>query len=335
MISRTGRPTYWSPSKRYYDFKTYLRTAFGARVAKLPIDAGFTCPNRDGRSGTGGCVFCDGRGSRLRQAGPLPSVTEQLNASRVRYLSHGFERFIPYFQTFTNTDAPPARLRALWDEAVGFSPDVVGLAIGTRPDCVPDATLDLLAGYAPRVRVHLELGLQSAHPETIRRVNRGHSLEQFEDAVLRAAARGIEVVAHVILGLPGETPAMMLQTARALAALPIAGLKIHALLVLEGTALAGDWRRCEIPLPDLPTYAGWVADFLELTPPGVFIERLTADGYRDVLLAPAWPGNKLATLNAIERELVRRDARQGAKLPQAGPTAAAGAPPLTDERESR
>ena len=301
----------WSTAKRYYDFKTYLRNTFGARVAKLPIDAGFTCPNRDGRSGTGGCIFCDGRGSSLRRSGPLPSVSAQLAAMRERYLKHGAERFIPYFQTFTNTDAPLERLRALWDEAIGFSPDVVGLAVGTRPDSVPDATLDLLAAYGSRVRVHLELGLQSAHPETIARINRGHTRGQFDDAVRRAAARGIEVVAHVILGLPGETPAMMRETALALAALPIAGLKIHALLVLEGTALAGQWRRGAVPLPDLPTYAGWVADFLELLPPGMFIERLTADGYRDVLLAPAWSGNKLAVLNAIERELARRDSRQG------------------------
>jgi radical SAM protein (TIGR01212 family) len=313
MHSRTGQPPRGNPVKPYYDFKSYLRATFGARVAKLPIDAGFTCPNRDGRSGTGGCIFCDGRGSALRRAGALPAVSAQLAAMRERYLRHGAERFIPYFQTFTNTDAPLPRLRALWDEAVGFSPDVVGLAVGTRPDCVPDATLDLLASYAPRVRVHLELGLQSAHPATIRRINRGHSYGQFEDAVRRAAARGIEVVAHVILGLPGETPALMRETARTLAALPIAGLKVHALLVLEGTALAEQWRRGEVPLPDLPTYAGWVADFLELTPPRVFIERLTADGYRDVLLAPAWPGAKLATLNAIERELARRGSRQGAR----------------------
>jgi len=314
MISRTDQPTFWNPDRRYYDFKTYLRATFGARVAKLPIDAGFTCPNRDGRSGTGGCIFCDGRGSKLRQAGPLPSVSAQLAAMRERYLRHGAERFIPYFQTFTNTDAPLERLRALWDEAIGFAPDVVGLAIGTRPDCVPDATLDLLAGYRSRVRVHLELGLQSAHPQTIARTNRGHTFEQFDDAVRRAAARGIEVVAHVILGLPGETPAMMRETARTLAALPIAGLKIHALLVIEGTALAADWRRGDVPLPDLPTYAGWVADFIELLRPEIFIERLTADGYRDVLLAPDWSGNKLAVLNAIERELARRDSRQGARV---------------------
>jgi radical SAM protein (TIGR01212 family) len=311
MQPRIERTPHGGPSRRWFDFKSYLRGAFGARVAKLPIDAGFTCPNRDGRSGTGGCTFCDGRGSALRSAGALPSVTDQLGAMRERYLRHGFERFIPYFQTFTNTDAPLERLRALWDEAVGFSADVVGLAVGTRPDCVPDETLDLLASYQGRVRVHLELGVQSAHPVTIARINRGHTFAQFDDAVRRAATRGIEVVAHVILGLPGETPAMMRETARTLAALPIAGLKIHALLVIDGTALAEQWRRGEIALPELPTYAGWVADFLELTPPEVFIERLTADGHRDVLLAPAWSGNKLAVLNAIERELALRNTRQG------------------------
>lgn len=311
MDSRTGHPAHRNPLRRYHDFKSYLRATFDARVAKLPIDAGFSCPNRDGRSGTGGCIYCDGRGSKLRRSGPLPSVTAQLGLMRERYLRHGAERFIPYFQSFTNTDAPLPVLRALWDEAVGFSPDVVGLAVGTRPDCVPDATLDLLATYTSRVRVHLELGLQSAHPQTIDRINRGHTFDQFDDAVRRTAARGIEVVAHVILGLPGETPALMRETARTLAALPIAGLKIHALLILEGTAIAVQWRRGDVPLPDLPTYAGWVADFLELLPPEIFIERLTADGYRDVLLAPEWSRNKLAVLNAIERELARRDSRQG------------------------
>jgi radical SAM protein (TIGR01212 family) len=311
MTHGTPVPALWNPSKRYYDFKTYLRGAFGARVAKLPVDAGFTCPNRDGRAGTGGCVYCDARGSALRQAGPLPPVAAQLAAMRERYRRHGAERFIPYFQTFTNTDAPLERLRTLWDEALGFSPQVVGLAVGTRPDCVPDEVLDLLAGYRSRARVHLELGLQSAHPATIARIGRGHTREDFDDAVRRAAARGIEVVAHVILGLPGEDAAMMRETARALAALPIAGVKIHALLVLDGTPLAGQWRRGAVPLPALPTYAGWVADFLERLPPTVFIERLTADGYRDVLLAPQWSRNKLAVIGAIERELARRGSRQG------------------------
>jgi radical SAM protein (TIGR01212 family) len=301
----------WSAGRRWHDFRAHCQAAFGARVAKLPLDAGFTCPNRDGRAGTGGCVYCDVRGSRLRHAGALPGVAEQLRAAEARYRALGYAKFIPYFQTFTNTDAPVPRLRALWDEAAGFSPDVVGLAVGTRPDCVPDEVLDLLAGYLRRGRVHLELGLQSAHSATLARIGRGHTRWQFDDAVRRAAARGIAVVAHVILGLPGETGEMMRETARALARLPVAGVKIHGLLVLEGTALAADWRRGEVPLPDLPTYAGWVADFLELLPPRVFVERLGADGRRDVRLAPDWAGGKHAVIAAVDRELERRGTRQG------------------------
>ncbi len=310
--SRAAPPPRGS-ARRWLDFRSYLRETFGARVAKLPIDAGFTCPNRDGRRGTGGCVFCDGRGSALRQAGPLPSVTDQLAALRGRYLRRGAERFIPYFQTFTNTDAPLERLRELWDEAVGFAPEVVGLAVGTRPDCVPDATLDLLAAYRRRVRVHLELGLQSADPATLARLNRGHTRGEFDDAVRRASGRGIEVVAHVILGLPGETREMMRRTARALAGLPIAGVKIHGLLVLEGTALAAEWRRGRVPLPELPAYAAWVADFLERLPPTVFVERLAADGHRDVLLAPKWPRDKQAVFGAVAGELESRGTRQGSR----------------------
>jgi hypothetical protein len=314
MMRESPVPAFWNQGKRYYDFKTCLRNGFGARVAKLPIDAGFTCPNRDGTRGSGGCVYCDGRGSRLRRAGPLPTVTEQLRAMEARYRGLGFEKFIPYFQTFTNTHAPLARLEALWDEALGFSPDVVGLAVGTRPDCVPDEVLDALAGRAGRARVFLELGLQSAHPATLARINRCHSWEESVDAVQRAAARGLTVVAHLILGLPGETPAMMRETALAIAGLPIAAVKIHSLLVLEGTPLAEDWRRGTVPLPDLPAYAAWVADTLELLPPHVGIQRLAADGYADILLAPEWAKNKHAVIAAIERELARRGSLQGGRF---------------------
>jgi hypothetical protein len=311
MNERTGQPAFWDPKKDYYDFKTYLRNEFGARIAKLPIDAGFTCPNRDGTKGTGGCSFCDGRGSRLRGAGPLPGVTAQLRGMEAKYRVHGFSKFVVYFQTFTNTHAPLAHLEALWDEALAFSPDIVGLAVGTRPDCVPDAVLDALAARGARARVFLELGLQSAHPATLARVNRCHSWEESADAVERAAARGLAVVAHLILGLPGETPAMMRETARAVAALPVAAVKIHSLLVLSGTPLAEEWRRGALPLPDLPAYAGLVADVLELLPAGIAIQRLAADGNRDVLLAPAWTADKHAVIRAVEAELARRGSRQG------------------------
>lgn len=309
----THRPAAAPPPRRWHDFRSHLAAEFGARVAKLPVDAGFTCPNRDGTRGSGGCTFCDGRGSRLRRAGALPSVTEQLRSGEARYRARGFGKFIPYFQTFTNTYAPLDRLRALYDEALSFSPDVVGLAVGTRPDCVPDAVLDLLAGFAGRVRVHLELGLQSSHPATLAATNRCHSWEESADAVRRAASRGLAVVAHVILGLPGESPATMRETARALAALPIASVKIHSLLILEGTPLAAAWRRGETHLPTLPEYAGWAADFLELLPPQVAIQRVAADGSGDVLLAPAWARDKHAAIRAVEAELARRGTRQGAR----------------------
>ncbi len=312
------KPSFWNSPKRYYDFKSYLQNTFGTRVAKLPLDAGFTCPNRDGLRGTGGCTYCDGRGSRLRQAGPLPPVPAQLRAAMERYRRTGAERFIAYFQTFTNTYGPSARLRDLYDQAVGFSPDIIGLAVGTRPDCVPDDVLDLLADYQRRFRVWLELGIQSLHPPTLARINRGHGVEDFLGAVERASARGLDLVAHVILGLPGETPEIMNSTARALASLPLAGLKIHLLLVLEGTAMAVSYRKGELRLPSLVEYSGWVADFLERIPPSVTIQRLTADGYRDIFLAPEWAKNKLAVLNAIDSELEGRDSWQGKRCPHPG-----------------
>jgi len=304
----------WSPRRRWFDFRGWLRREFGERVAKLPVDAGFTCPNRDGTVGTGGCAFCDGRGSALRRAGPLPPVAEQLRAGEARYRALGYRRFVPYFQTFTNTHAPLPRLEALWDEALASSPDVVGLAVGTRPDCVPDPVLDALAARAGRARVFLELGLQSAHPETLARLNRCHGWEESADAARRGAARGLDVVAHLILGLPGETPEMMRATARAVAALPVAAVKIHSLLVLEGTPLAAAWRRGEVPLPDLPTYAGWAADVLEELPAAVAVQRLAADGSRDVLLAPAWSRDKHAVIAAVDAELARRGSVQGSAL---------------------
>jgi radical SAM protein (TIGR01212 family) len=305
------KPAFWKSPKRYYDFRSYLRNTFDARVAKLTVDAGFTCPNRDGTRSTGGCVYCDGRGSAYRLAGALPSVTEQLRKGMERYRDGGAEKFIAYFQTFTNTYGPVEKLRGLYDEALDFSPDIVGLSVGTRPDCVADEVLDLLASYRERAHVWLEFGLQSLHAPTLERINRGHTLEELLDAVERASARGLDLVGHVILGLPGETPEMMRETARAFAALPFTGLKIHLLLVLDGTPLAEMYRRGEVPLPTLEEYVAWVADFVELVPPEVSIQRITADGYRDIFIAPDWARNKLAVLNAIDAELNRRDSWQG------------------------
>jgi len=300
-----------SSSKRYSDLKTYWRNRFGCTVYKLPVDAGFTCPNRDGSLGTGGCIYCDGRGSRLRQEGPLPSVSEQIRRGGEFYRNRkGAKKFIAYFQTFTNTYAPCDQLERLYDEALAQE-DVIGLSIGTRPDCVSDDVLNLLKGYARERHVWLEFGLQSIHDETLLRINRGHTAAQFFDAILRAADDNLLICTHIIAGLPGEHSEDVLETAKILASLPIAGIKIHSLLALEGTAMGEEYKKGQLTLWTQEEYVKTVCDVLEILPPDMVIQRLTADGYHDIFLAPAWATNKMKILNAIDRELERRNTRQG------------------------
>ena len=311
------KPAFWNNRKRYYDLKSYWRNRFGGSVQKLPIDAGFTCPNRDGRLAVGGCIYCDGRGSALRQAGALPPVGEQIRRGKEFYRQRGrAEKFVAYFQTFTNTDAPPERLRALYAEALA-EPDVVGLSIGTRPDCVPAETLALLGDLAGRTHLWLEFGLQSIHDRTLQAINRGHDAAAFLDAVRRAAGRGILLCVHIIVGLPGEGRAEILQTARVLAGLPIAGIKIHSLLALAGTALGERYAQGGLALMGREDYVETVCDILEILPPQMVIQRLTADGYREIFLGPAWAANKLAVINAIDAELARRDTWQGCRFTHA------------------
>jgi len=308
-----NKPAFWNTGKRYYDLKSFFRNRFDCNVFKLPIDAGFTCPNRDGTVASGGCLYCDGRGSRLRQAGPLPSVTEQVRAGKAFYRDRrGAKKFIAYFQTFTNTYGPPEKLASLYEEALGEE-DVVGLAVGTRPDCVPDPVIDLLAGFARERHVWVEYGLQSIHDRTLRFLNRGHGADAFLDALRRTAGKNIFVCVHIIVGLPGETEADILETARRIAALPVQGIKIHLLLALRGTPLGTLYERGEISLMTMNRYVDTVCNILEILPPEMTIQRLTADGYRDIYLAPEWGRNKMAVLNAIDRELERRNSFQGAR----------------------
>ena len=307
------KPAFWNTEKRYYDLKSFFRNRFGCNVFKLPIDAGFTCPNRDGTVASGGCLYCDGRGSRLRQAGPLPSVTEQVQAGKAFYRDRrGAKKFIVYFQTFTNTYGPPEKLASLYEEALGEE-DVVGLAVGTRPDCVPDPVMDLLAGFARERHVWVEYGLQSIHDRTLRFLNRGHGADAFLDALQRTAGKNIFVCVHIIVGLPGETEADILETARRIAALPVQGIKIHLLLALRGTPLGTLYERGEISLMTMERYVDTVCNILEILPPEMTIQRLTADGYRDIYLAPQWGRNKMAVLNAVDGELKRRNSFQSAR----------------------
>jgi len=314
-----SKPQFWNNSKRYYDLKTFFVNRFGCKVYKLQIDAGFTCPNRDGRVAKGGCSYCDGRFSKLRQQGPLPSVAEQIKSGKRFYRGkRGAQKFIAYFQTATNTYAPLDRLKALYDEALSQD-DIVGISVGTRPDCVPDEVIRLFEEYALNRHVWLEYGLQSIHNRTLQRINRGHDYETFLDAVDRTAGRDINLCVHIIVGLPGETGADIMETARALASLPIQGIKIHLLLALSGTPLGDLYERGEIRMMTEEEYVSTVCDILEVLPPGMVIQRLTADGYRDIYLAPDWGVNKMAVLNAIDGELERRNSWQGKLCPPVCP----------------
>lgn len=308
-----AKPSFWNNTKRYFDLKSYWRNRFGWRIHKLPIDAGFACPNRDGRVAAGGCIYCDGRGSILRQAGDLPSVGEQIRRGKAFYSRNGkAEKFIAYFQTFTNTYAPLEKLQELYDEALAEE-DVIGLAIGTRPDCVPDETLALIRSYAGRCDVWLEFGLQSIHDRTLTAINRGHDAAAFLDAVKRTGGGPVQICVHIIVGLPGESHEDMMDTARVIAGLPVQGIKIHALLALRGTIVGQRYERGELSLMSREEYVATVCDILEILPPGMVIQRLTADGYREIFLGPEWTRNKLAVLNAIDRELEVRASWQGKK----------------------
>lgn len=300
--------------ERYNRFSGYLKRIFGCRVYRVPIDAGFTCPTRDGTIAGTGCLYCDSRGSAAPLSDRSLTIHEQLvrgiEAMRTRY---GAEKFIAYFQAFTNTYAPVETLSHAYREGTRHG-DVVGLAIGTRPDCVPEDVLDLIATYAARYDVWLEYGLQSAHDATLAILNRGHTAARFADAVERSRRRGIKTCAHLILGLPGETEEMMLDSARFIASLPVDGVKIHLLHVTRGSPLERIYRAEGITLLQSEQYVNLVCDFLELLPPIVVIHRLTGEAPRESLLAPAWALDKHAVLFAIDAELERRDSWQGKKF---------------------
>ena len=305
------KPEFWNNSKRYYDLKSFFINTFGCKVYKLQIDAGFTCPNRDGKVARGGCIYCDGRFSKLRQMGPLPSVTEQIEMGREFYREkRGAQKFIAYFQTATNTYAPRDRLKALYEEALSQD-DIVGISVGTRPDCVPDETLHLFEEYAKDHHVWLEYGLQSIHDRTLKFINRGHDSKTFLDAVGRTVNRNINICVHIIVGLPGETREDIIQTARAVASMPVQGIKIHLLLALSGTPLGILYKKGAISMITKDEYVSTVCDILEILPPEMVIQRLTADGYSDIYLAPDWGENKMSVLNSIDREMELRDSWQG------------------------
>ncbi|MFZ5524560.1 MAG: TIGR01212 family radical SAM protein [Pseudomonadota bacterium] len=300
-------------------FGQYMVQQRGERVHKIALDANLTCPNRDGARGLGGCTFCNNASFSPNGRIP-PSLAEQISqgkraiAKRTRA-----RRYLAYFQAYTNTYADVARLASLYDEALS-EPDMAGLSIGTRPDCVPETVLDLLVSYQRRgLVVWLELGLQSAFDATLKRVNRGHGLGEYEKTVTAARKLGIPVCTHLIIGLPGETERHYHTSLDAVLALGTDGFKIHPLHVVKNTVLAAEWRRGEYHPLEIADYIRIAADLIERTPPDIVFHRVTGTASKDILLAPSWCSQKWNILNGIELELKRRGHRQGefAKPPSA------------------
>ena len=279
----------------------YYRKVFGCKVYKLGIDAGFTCPNRDGTLGSRGCIFCgaDGGSAFAARGG---SIRRQLEQAREQVAFKGGEKFIAYFQAFTNTYGPAEVLRGYYTEALEAD-DVVGLAIGTRPDCLEEDILDLLAECNRQKPVFVELGLQTTCPESVRYIRRGYENEVYLDAVRRLKAAGIHVVTHIILGLPGETREIMVQTTRDAVTAGTDGVKFHLLHVLRGTDLAEDYRAGNFRCLELPEYAEILDACLAVLPPETVVHRLTGDGAKKDLVAPLWSADKKRVLQYLNTYL--------------------------------
>ncbi|MFO7576783.1 MAG: TIGR01212 family radical SAM protein [Pelovirga sp.] len=299
-------------------YSTYLKHRFGGRVHKISVDAGFGCPNRPQGRQQQGCIFCDVDGSGATGIARGASIAAQLEQAKdLMERKYRAKWFIAYFQPFSNTFAPIPQLRRCYDQALAVS-RVVGLAVGTRPDCLPDPVLDLLAGYHHRTYFWLEIGLQSCHDRTLAYLRRGHDYACFLDAYARARQRGLRICVHVILGLPGENRADVLATAAEMARLKVDGIKLHLLHILRGTPLGESYLAGEVTTLTLQEYVDLVVDFIERLPPETLIQRLTGDGPRDLLLAPLWSINKWEVLNAIDAELERRGVRQGTRYSDRG-----------------
>jgi radical SAM protein (TIGR01212 family) len=297
---------------RFYSLNSFLKTRHQQKVMKLALDCGFTCPNRDGTKGYGGCLFCSEKGSGDFTFRQLPSIATQLQAQ----IQQGkkkwpeIDQFMAYFQSYTNTYAPLPILQTLFEEVLTH-PKIVGIAIATRPDCLPTEVVDYLENLHHRTHLWIELGLQSIHSHTTDFLNRGHNLTCFTEAVTNLANRGMEVVAHIILGLPGETYTHMLETAHYLASLPLQGVKIHMLHVLDDAPLGKIYLNNPFTLLTEQEYVTLVGDILAILPPHFVIHRLTGDGNKAHLIAPKWTLQKRKVLNHIHQDLKARNIIQG------------------------
>jgi uncharacterized protein len=307
-------PADWrSAGLRYHSLNFFHDKKFGGRVWKVSLDAGCACPNRDGTLATTGCIFCDPESFSPGRRLHLPGVADQLDEGIRRVARrHRAERFLAYFQPGANTYGPIDRLRAAFDEAISH-PQVVGLIVGTRPDCASEEILDLLAGLAERTWLVIEYGVQSVHDRTLDRLNRGHHFDAFLDVYRRTRQRNLNIGVHVILGLPGESREDMLATARTLARLDLHSVKPHNLYAVRNTALAEEVAVGRVCLPEFKEYVGYLVDFLEELPERFVIERLCGDAPREYLVGPQWCLDKPAVRAAVEAEFQRRGTRQGSR----------------------
>lgn len=296
---------------RYYQFNRFLKEKFGERVQKVILDAGLGCPNRDGTKGWDGCIYCDRYGSGSGAKEKYSDIKTQALAG-MEYLSKRYKarKFIPYFQSFSNTYGSIETLRSLYDEVVHL-PNVVGIAVGTRPDCLTREVLALLSSYTPRLMVWLELGLQSVHDETLRLINRGHTFQEFLEGYQLARSYPLLICLHVIIGLLGEDREHILTTAKEVARLKPDGIKIHSLYINKRTALEKLYREGKYTPLEQSEFVTLACDFLEMLPPDVVIQRLTGDPRPQELIAPEWCLRKQETLNLILNELKVRDSWQG------------------------
>ncbi len=297
--------------KRYYSLNEYCKKTFGDKVYRLSLNGGMTCPNRDGHLSYGGCIFCSEDGSGDFATDYKVSVLEQIAEAKTRLQKKtSCNKFIAYFQAYTNTYAPIAHLRRIFTEAIS-QPEIVALSIATRSDCLSDEVLDLLEELSRIKPVWVELGLQTIHNQTHAHLNTHTTVEMFHHAVACLHARRIPIITHVILGLPGETHEMMKESIAHLASLPISGIKLQLLHVLKGTSLGKQYETEPFPLFGLEEYCDFVIDCLELLPPNMVIHRLTGDGPRALLLAPLWSTDKKRVLNTINKRLKERATWQG------------------------
>ncbi len=310
-------PGKWA-GKPYNFFGDYLWAAHGCRVLKLPINAGLLCPNRTGEKGTGGCIFCSEDGSASPSATGSTSIRRQMVQARKSFKRSETEtRYIAYFQAYTNTWAPPQRLKELYDASLEPD-DVIGLMIGTRPDCLSTAVIELVSSYKTRTEeLWVEIGMQTMHEQSLQFLNRGHTHGETRDAVKKLRDAGINVCLHLILGIPGETWDDMMKTAKEVASMDIQGVKFHHLHVIRSTPLEKIYKQGNISLLSMREYVSIVTDFIERLSPSVLIHRLSGDRDEASLVAPLWGHHKGTVLQAIENEFKRRGSFQGILFPHA------------------